>query len=131
MKQERIFSWVGVICILIGLFLIGLSFFYIATYDKVDGIIDVRKSGPNNRIHARITYEYNDVLYEDIGLSSYNAFTMKDGKKCSVYINPEKPDWPKTTNFVFGIIILLFGIVITKCGGTEPKNKYSIGGEIK
>lgn len=110
MKQDKIFMGAGIVVVLIGLVLVGFSIFYMATYDKVEGVLDVRKMGRNNRTEAYVTYEYKDVLYEDVGLSSYNAFTMKDGKNCTIYINPEKPEWPKVTNYGFGIILVLFGI---------------------
>ena len=114
MKQDKIFMGAGIVVVLIGLLLIGFSIFYMATYDKVEGVLDVRKMGRNNRTEAYVTYEYEDVLYEDVGLSSYNAFTMKDGKNCTIYINPEKPEWPKVTNYGFSIILVLFGVAIIK-----------------
>ncbi|MBQ9983005.1 MAG: hypothetical protein IJP29_00285 [Lachnospiraceae bacterium] len=116
MKQDKIFIGAGIIVVLIGLVLVGLSIFNMATYDKAEGVLDVRKTGRNNRTKAYVTYEYKDVLYEDVGLSSYNAFTMKDGKNCTIYINPEKPEWPKVTNYGFGIFLVLFGIATVTVG---------------
>lgn len=116
MKHDKIFTGAGIIVMLIGLILVGFSIFYMATYDKVEGVLDVRKIGRNNRTQAYVTYEYKDVLYEDVGLSSYNAFTMKDGKSCTIYINPEKSEWPKVTNYGFGIILVLFGVATMKVG---------------
>lgn len=112
--SSKAFVWIGTLFVVIGLVLIGFSIFYIAKYDRVEGIIDVQKTGARNRKVAYITYEYNDELYEDIGLSSFNAFTMKDGKECTVYINPQKPDAPKSTNFVISIISILMGLLSIK-----------------
>lgn len=110
MKQDKIFIRAGIVVVLIGLILIGFSIFYMVAYDKAEGVLDVRKMGRNNRTQVYVTYEYKDVLYEDVGLSSYNAFTMKDGKNCTIYINPEKPEWPKVTSYGFGIFLVLFGV---------------------
>lgn len=112
--SSKAFIWIGALFVVVGLVLIGFSIFYIAKYDKVEGIIDVQKRGVRNRKVAHITYEYNDELYEDIGLSSFNAFTMKDGKECTVYISPKKPDDPKSTNFVISIISILIGLLSIK-----------------
>ena len=114
MKQDKIFMGAGIVVVLIGLVLVGFSIFYMATYDEAEGVLDVRKTGRNNRTQAYVTYEYKDVLYEDVGLSSYNAFTMKDGKSCTIYINPEKPEWSKVTSYGFGIFLVLFGIATVK-----------------
>ncbi len=114
MKQEKIFMGAGIVVVLIGLVLVGLSIFYMVTYDKAEGVLDVRKIGRNNRTQAYVTYEYKDVIYEDVGLSSYNAFTMKDGKNCTIYIHPEKPEWPKVTSYGFGIFLVLFGVATVK-----------------
>lgn len=112
--SSRAFIWGGTLFVVVGLVLIGFSIFYIATYDRVEGIIDVRKTGAHNRKEAYITYEYDDELYEDIGLSSFNAFAMKDGKECAVYINSEKPDEPKTTYFGISFFTMLMGIFLIK-----------------
>ncbi len=112
--SSRAFIWGGTLFVVVGLVLIGFSIFYIATYDRVEGIIDVQKTGAHNRKEAYITYEYDDEFYEDIGLSGFNAFTMKDGKGCAVYINSEKPDEPKTTYFGISIFTILMGIFLIK-----------------
>ena len=112
--SSKAFIWIGALFVVVGLVLIGFSIFYIAKYDRVEGIIDVQKRGAHNRKEAYITYEYNGELYEDIGLSSFNAFTMKDGKECTVYINPKKPDEPKSTNFIISIISILIGLLSIK-----------------
>lgn len=112
--SSRAFIWGGILFVVVGLVLIGFSVFYITTYDRVEGIIDVQKRGAHNRKVAYITYEYEDEHYEDIGLSSFNAFTMKDGKECVVYINSEKPDEPKTTYFGISIFTILMGIFLIK-----------------
>ena len=56
-----------------------------------------------------------------IGMRSYNAFTMKDGENCTVYINPDKPDCPKTTNYALGIIFFVAGGVVFMA--TQKDNK--------
>ena len=94
-KKKSAFWWTGVGFLCLGVILIGLSVFYLTVCDKVEGMLYITKKGPNNRTQVYVTYEYDGKLYEDIGLSSRNLFTMKDGKKYSVYINPKKPEYPK------------------------------------
>ena len=119
MKEKKIFKWTGVIVTLIGIFLIALSIFYIAAYDKVKGELYVTKR--NGRQTAYITYEYDSMTYEDKALSSYNAFTMKNGKTCTVYISSDSPDEPKATNFGLGVFFVLIGIFTLKAGGSKTE----------
>ena len=123
-KKKSAFWWTGVGFLCLGVILIGLSVFYLTVYDKVEGMLYITKKGPNNRTQVYVTYEYDGKLYEDIGLSSRNLFTMKDGKKYSVYINPKKPEWPKCVDFTFGILTIVFGIVSLKVDAMDkPKKK--------
>lgn len=129
-NKKSAFWWVGVLFICVGIFLIGLSVFYLTTYDKVEGELYITKKGRNNNIRVYVTYEYDGKLYEDIGLSSRNLFTMKDGKKYTVYINPKKPEWPKCVDFTFGILPIVFGIISLKVEAMDkPKNKPQDYGE--
>ncbi len=115
MKEKKsAFWWAGILLICIGIYLIGLSVFYLATYDKVEGELYITKKGRDNNIRVCVTYEYDGRLYEKKGLSSRNLFTMKDGKKYTVYINPDKPEWPKCVDFTFGILPIVFGIISLK-----------------
>lgn len=123
MKEDKIFTRAGILFLLVGLVLIGFSIFYMAAYDKVEGELYVCKTGRNNRWQAYVTYEYKDVFYEDIGLSSYNGFTMKNGKNCTIYINPEKPEWPKVTNFATGTLSALLGIWVIWLCRNRTKSK--------
>lgn len=129
-NKKSAFWWVGVLFICVGIFLIGLSVFYLTTYDKVEGELYITKKGRNNNIRVYVTYEYDGKLYEDIGLSSRNLFTMKDGEKYTVYINPDKPEWPKCVEFTFGILPIVFGMISLKVDAMDkPKNKQQDYGE--
>lgn len=113
-NQDKIFTSAAIFFAAVGLFLIGLSIFYIVSYDKVEGEINIVRYGTNNGKHAHITYEYEGELYEDKGLSSYNGFTMKDGETYTVYVNPDKPESPKVTSFTMGILSLGLGIWVLR-----------------
>lgn len=118
-KKNRAFKAVGVFFTLVGIIFIILSIFYVAAYDKVEGEINVTKRNGGKR--ASITYEYDGITYEDKVLSSYNAFTMKTGKMCTVYVSPDKPDKPKVTNFGIGIITALLGITAFRAADSESE----------
>ncbi|MBQ8825724.1 MAG: hypothetical protein IJ007_01375 [Oscillospiraceae bacterium] len=119
-KEKKIFKWTGVMFTLIGIVLIALSIFYIAAYDKVEGELYVTKKKSGKK--AYITYEYDSITYEDKALSSYNAFTMKNGKTCTVYISSDSPDEPKATNFGLGVFTVLSGIFALKAGSSDTEN---------
>lgn len=130
MKEKKgAFWWGGILLICVGILLIGLSVFYLTTYDKVEGELYITKKGRNNNIRVYVSYEYDGKLYEDIGLSSRNLFTMKDGKEYTVYINPDKPERPKCVDFTFGILPIIFGIASLKVDSMdkskEKKYDYS------
>ena len=118
--KKKAFGLVGLIFILIGVGLIIHSFFCTATYDKCEGELYVTKK--NGKQIAYITYEYDGRLYENIALPYYNAFTMKDGKTCTVYINSDSPDKPKTTSFGLAVFVVLTGIFGLRSGGSETEN---------
>lgn len=123
-NKKSAFWWVGILLLCVGIWLIGLNVFYLVAYDKVEGELYITKKGYHNEIHVYVTYEYDGKLYEDRGLSSRNLFTMKDGKKYTVYINPDKPEWPKCVDFTFGILSIVFGIVCIKVDAMDkPKDK--------
>ena len=118
-NTDVIFFRVGILFAVIGLVFIGLSVFYMISYDKVEGSLYVSS---NKRKHADITYEYDGKLYENIGLSSYN-FRMRNGKVYTVYINPDKPEIPKCTNFAMGTLCLMMGGWLIKVGTPVRKSK--------
>ena len=122
-KSEKVFLWAGLLFIAIGIFLLCLSICYMIACDKTEGILDVGRHGARNAKRAHVTYEYDGVLYEDKGLSSYNAFTMKDGRTCTVYIDPETPDDPKVTSFGISAMLILFGAAVIKLGGPKLKRR--------
>ena len=47
----------------------------------MEGELYITKKGYHNEICVYVTYEYDGKHYENIGLSSRNLFTVKDGKK--------------------------------------------------
>ena len=50
---------------------------------------------------------------------------MKDGENCTIYINPNRPDWPKTTNYAIGNLFFVVGcvcvVVVRKENKTQRK----------
>ena len=111
MSKGKFFIFIGCILLLVALIFGGLDIYYAKTYDKTEAEISIvtytRKGKTGKRAH--VSYEYDGELYEDIALSSYNGFTMKDGKKITVYINPDKPEWPKTTDLTMIVVLIIFG----------------------
>lgn len=123
-NKKSAFWWGGIFLLGVGIWLIGLSVFYLVAYDKVEGELYITKKGYHNEIRVYVTYEYDGKLYEDVGLSSRNLFTMKDGEKYTIYINPDKPEWPKCVDFTFGILPIVFGIGLLKVDAMDKlKNK--------
>lgn len=118
-EKKKAFGLVGLIFILIGSGLIIYSFFCIATYDKCEGELYVTKK--NGKQIAYITYEYDGRIYENIALPYYNAFTMKDGKTCTVYISSDSPDKPKTTIWGLGVFTVLIGMFALKPNGSKTE----------
>ena len=118
-KKKNIFRFGGAVFTFIGVILIVLSIFYIVSYDKCEGELYVTKK--NGKQIAYITYEYDGRLYENIALSYHNAFTMKNGNTCTVYISSDNPDKPKTTIWGLGVFTVLIGIFVSKTGGSETE----------
>ena len=61
---------------LIGIILIGMSTYYTVAYDRVEGELEIREiempdSEGDIYRRAYVTYEYEDVLYEEVGMGSY------------------------------------------------------------
>lgn len=106
--KKHVFLIAGIVFVLFGLFLAGMSAYDYSTKEKITATVSI-KHGPRNNRYAAVSYEYNGVSYTDKGLSSFNAFTMKDGKDMTVLINPLQPDQPTTTNWGLGICFMAFG----------------------
>lgn len=126
-KKLNIASFLCLIFVLIGVIMIGVSVHHMVAYDKVECQLAVRTAwdGEGNNRKAYVTYEYDGVIYKDVALGSFNAFTMKDGKSYMVYINPEKPEWPTTTNYALGILFVIAGGIGFKIfWQSEEKNRY-------
>ncbi len=119
-EKKKAFGLVGLIFILIGTVLIIQSVFCIATYDKCEGELYVTKK--SGKQIAYITYEYDGRLYENIALSYHNAFTMKNGKTCTVYISSDSPDKPKTTTFGLAVFVVMTGFFVSRSGGSETED---------
>ena len=120
MKSMNILRSAGVLLILTGVLLAALSVFYIASYDSVQGELYVTKR--NKKQTAYITYEYDGRIYEDVALSYHNAFTMKNGKQCTVYISSDKPDEPETTMFGLSAFVALVGAFAFKACGKKSED---------
>ena len=110
-KNRIAISCLSLAFVLIGIIIIGVSIHHMVFYDKVETQLEVRTywDGEDDCRDACVTYEYNGRVYEDVALGSFNAFTMKDGESYTVYINPEKPERPATTNYALGILFVVMG----------------------
>lgn len=123
-KNKNVVSYMCLIFVLIGVIMIGVSVHHMVAYDKVECQLAVRTSwdGEGNNRKAYVTYEYEGVIYKDVALGSFNAFTMKDGKPYTLFINPENPEWPTTTNYALGILFVVVGGICFKVFW-QPKNR--------
>lgn len=110
MKKGRWLMIVGCLMMLGAFLFSGLDIYRLFTFEKVDAAVEVYRSPKGKK--ARVTYEYGGEIYEDYVLSSYNAFTMKNGKKMTVLIDPAKPENPHVTNFAMETLFLLGGVLI-------------------
>lgn len=135
--KKNVFLIAGIVFVLFGLFLTGLSAYDLSTKEKVTAKVSVKHGHKNSR-YAAVSYDYNGVAYTDKGLSSFNAFTMKDGKDMTILIDPEKPDEPTTTNWGLGVVFVLFGGVavwvgVKKAGASASESDvdYSQGYHFK
>lgn len=137
MGKKSVFLIAGVLFIVLGLGMCGISAYDQSTKESVTATVAIREGRKNSK-YAHVTYEYNGVLYQDKGIGSYNAFTMKGGKEMTVYIDPLKPDQPQTTNWGIGVIFALFGGVavwvgVKKAGASASESDvdYSQGYHFK
>jgi len=99
----------GIFFILLSLLLIGIDLYRVVSYEHVDATLAVHERS------ARVTYEFDDGIYQNIGLSSYNALTMKDGKTITVLVSSKNPGKPYTTSFVIEGLALacgIFGLIV-------------------
>lgn len=90
-------------------------------YEKVESVLTIYYARDNDK-KAKVSYEYNGKQYTDKVLSSFNAFTMKDGKKYTIYINPENPEKPHTTSFALDIIFAGMGAFAAYVGLTKKED---------
>ena len=111
MMKKNLFIWAGALFIIIGLLLGSLDIYKQLNYEKVDAVLSIKYTGAKGtRKEASVSYDYNGVTFENKGLSSYNGFTMKNGGNYTVYIDPDKPDKPKTVSYVLEIVAVSCGI---------------------
>ncbi|MBQ6554975.1 MAG: DUF3592 domain-containing protein [Firmicutes bacterium] len=102
------FCVIGIVFVVIGLLMLYSNIRTKQTCDKTPAVITRLGSG-KHKSRAYVEYTYKDKVYNS-ALSYYNAFTMKEGKPITVYIDPARPDFPKVpTN---GMIILFEGMGI-------------------
>ena len=107
-KQNALLILFGIIVLLVGLFATGMDIYQMSNYERVESTLVVKQKYRKGYT-AYASYEYNGVEYEDKGLSYYNAFFMKDGKKFTVLINPGKPEKPCTTSFALNMLAVILG----------------------
>ena len=118
--KKRNFLIVGIALILIALGLGALDLYHVTQYEKVEAqLVVVRKNSSGKKAH--VSYEYQGVKYEDKALSSYNAFTMKNGKTYTVLIDPKNPDTPHATSFTLEILFFAFGVISVLAWMKEKK----------
>ena len=123
MRTNRIFIVVGIILVALALVSSGRSVYRMITCDRVEAELRVvEHNGAERSWHAHVNYEYDGKKYTDIALTSFNAFTMKNGKKYRILIDPAHPDRPMTTSFGMDGILLLFGAVFFYAGYRGRKN---------
>lgn len=118
-KQERrsdkkasgkVFVIVGLLFICLGMAGYYYSYKMKTDYDSVPAVITwVGKNGSDDT-KAYVAYTYNDRPYES-ALDYYNSFTMKKGRKITVYIDPEYPDAPEVPVKGLSTFIALMGLV--------------------
>lgn len=111
-NNDKIWLIIGIILIGVGALFAAFSIITISKYDKAEALISIethqRSSGKKNK-QAYLTYTYNGKIYSDVHINTYNGFTMKDGKNITIYIDPNKPENPKTTDFLWTVICCLIG----------------------
>lgn len=114
-NKNMIFVSVGILLLLIGLGLGGMDVYRLTNYDRVESMLTVTYRQHSGK-KAHVSYEYQGTRYEDKVLSSYNAFTMKDGKAYDLLINPASPEHPQTTSFALDVLFLVMGGVAVYAG---------------
>lgn len=95
------------IFLLVGLLLLAYDIYVKATYEPVDAKITIHRSHEND-VTASVSYKYNGEEYTDVALSSYNGFTMKDGRGYTVYVNPNNPEHVRATSFALDVFLIAF-----------------------
>ena len=105
------------VLVIAGLFFIclGLTGHYYSykmkvDYESVPAVITRIDKVKSKDTRAYVAYTYNDEPYES-ALDYYNSFTMKKGKKITVYIDPEYPDIPEVPMNGLSTFIALMGLV--------------------
>lgn len=118
--KKRSFLIVGIALIVIAIGLGALDLYHLTQFEKVESqliVVHTKSSGKK----AHVSYEYQGVRYEDKALSSYNAFTMKNGETYTVLIDPKNPDTPHATSFTLEILFFVFGVIAILAWVKEKK----------
>ena len=119
---SKMFFGVGLVFCLLGLLGGGIDVYRMVKFDKVEADVHVTH-GTHSGYKAHVGYDYGGTRYEDKILNSYNAFTMKDGKTISVYIDPDKPNDPHVTSFALEVAFAGFGGLAIWGGTVRGKKK--------
>ena len=114
--KEKLFLIIGIILVLVALGIAGLDIYHVTQLEHVESTLKVIRKSSNSGKHAYVTYDYQGTTYYDKVLSSYNAFTMKNGKSYTVLIDASKPDQPYTTSFALDVMMLAFGVICVAVG---------------
>lgn len=109
--EKKIILITGILFVLIALGLGGLDVYRLTHFDRVESMLTIKQRYKAGK-KAHVTYEYQGEYYEDKILSSYNAFTMKNGKNYTVLIDPAMPDNPYATSFALEVMFLILGIIL-------------------
>lgn len=123
-EKERIFLLIGIIFIICGIGSAIWSTYKYMCMESATAIYKVENHshrGKNTK-RASVTYEYDGVKYEDIYLDSYNAFTMKTGKKTTIYFKKSKPEQVYVLSVEWVVIFILFGMMFL-LANKKPKSK--------
>ena len=97
-KTKLIWLLISTLLSVVGIVVIGISVYKTIAFEKTECVVEIISEGKSED-HTIITYadyEYNGIEYDDVRLRNFNAFTMKDGEKVTVYIDPDDPDTPHT-----------------------------------
>ncbi|MCR4598420.1 MAG: hypothetical protein K5678_05240 [Acetatifactor sp.] len=121
--KEKVLLIVGILLVLAALGIAGLDIYHVTQLEHVESTLKVIRKSSNSGKHAYVTYDYQGTTYYDKVLSSYNAFTMKNGKSYTVLIDASKPDQPHTTSFVLDIMMLAFGVICVAVGVKRDQSK--------